>query len=56
MHTVAGALQLVRFGAMLAADEHATTTQLIDACAALARAHVQLPTSDPNMLCQVLAA
>lgn len=53
--TVAGALQLVHFGATLA-TEPATTTQLIDACAALARAHVQLPASDPNMLGQVLTA
>lgn len=51
--TVAGALQLVRFGATLA-TEPATTAHHIDACAALARAHVQLASS-PNMLGQVLS-
>ena len=50
-----GALQLVHFGAALTA-EPATTIHLIDACAALARAHVQLPNSDPNMLGQVLTS
>jgi hypothetical protein len=53
--SVAGALQLVRCGATLATGP-ATTTNLIDACAALARAHLQLPASDPSMLCQVLTA
>jgi hypothetical protein len=53
--TVAGALQLVRFGATLA-TESPLTTHLIDECAALARAHVQLPNSNPSMLGQVLAA
>ena len=51
-HTVAGALQLVRFGATLATGP-ALAAHIIDACAALARAHVQLPASDPSMLCQV---
>jgi hypothetical protein len=50
--TVAGALQLVRFGATLAA-EPTCTARLIDACAALARAHVALPNSDPTIAGQV---
>ena len=53
--TVVGALQLVRFGSTLAIGPD-LRTDLINPCAALARAHVQLPNSDLNMLGQVLTA
>jgi hypothetical protein len=51
---VAGALQLVRFGATLAA-EPTRTARLIDACAALARAHLALPNSEPTTVGQVFS-
>jgi hypothetical protein len=50
--TVSGTLQLVRFG-MTLASQPILNIYLIDDCAALVMAHVQLPDSDSDVPAQV---